>query len=141
MKSTFKCLFCGLINSSEAAKFCTECGPTSPAKDWALEDIDQESKVNQYVSMLAEFYFDAQNPLEVEKRSLKMRERLRISHATHTEILTKLEAQKKSIAHLSNFQLEFNENVIDAFAGHDTFLDFRYTNLFCFYKHRSIQRT
>ena len=129
MKSTFKCLFCGLINSSEAAKFCTECGPTSPAKDWALEDIDQESKVNQYVSMLAEFYFDAQNPLEVEKRSLKMRERLRISHATHTEILTKLEAQKKSIAHLSNFQLEFNENVIDAFAGHDTFLDFRFTNL------------
>jgi len=129
MKSTYKCLFCGLENPSETAKFCSECGPTSPARDWTPEDIDQESKVAQYVSMLGEFYFDAQNPLEVEKRSLKMRERLRISHATHSEILTKLGAQKKSIAHLSNFQLEFNENVIDAFAGHDTFLDFRFTNL------------
>lgn len=129
MKSSYKCLFCGLENPSETAKFCSECGPTSPAKDWTPEDIDQESKVAQYVSMLGEFYFDAQNPLEIEKRSLKMRERLRISHATHSEILTKLGAQKKSIAHLSNFQLEFNENVIDAFAGHYTFLDFRFSNL------------
>ena len=85
--------------------------------------------MTQYVSMLSEFYFEKKNDLEVEKRSLRLRERLRISHETHSEILSKLKIQKKAIAHLSNFRLEFNENVIDAFAGHDTFWDFRYTNL------------
>ena len=48
----FKCLYCGLENPSEKARFCSECGPDGPAKD-----------------------------------------------------------------------------VIDAYAGHDTFLNFRYTNL------------
>jgi len=125
----YKCLFCGKVNLSENAKICSECGPNSPAKDWAIEEIDQYAKVTQYVSMLSDFYFVAQNHLEVEKRSLKMRERLKISHETHSEILSKFDEQKKAIAHLSNFRFEFNENVVEAFAGHDTFLDFRYSNL------------
>jgi len=125
----YKCLFCGLVNSSETAKFCNECGPNGPAKDWTPEGIDQEAKVTQYVSMLSEFYFEAQNQLDVEKRSLKMRERLKISHETHSEILSKFDKQNRAIAHLSNFRFEFNENVVDAYAGHDTFLNFRYTNL------------
>jgi hypothetical protein len=125
----YKCLFCGLVNSSETAKFCSECGPNGPANDWTPEDIDQEAKVTQYVSMLSEFYFEAQNQLEVERHSFKMRERLKISHETHSKILLKFDEQKKAITHLSNFRFEFNENVVDAFAGHDTFLEFRYTNL------------
>jgi len=125
----YKCLFCGLVNSSNTAKFCNECGPNSPTNDWTHENVDQKSKVTQYVSMLSELYFEAQSQLEVEKRSLKIRERLKISHETHSELLSKFDEQKKAIAHLSNFRIEFNENVVDAFAGHDTFLEFRYTNL------------
>ena len=48
----YKCLFCGLANSSETAKFCTECGPNGPAKGWGPEDIDQNAKITQYVSIL-----------------------------------------------------------------------------------------
>lgn len=125
----YECLFCGLINSSETAKFCSECGPDSPCKDWTPQNIDQESKVSKYASILSEFYFDPHHELDVEKYSQKIREKLKISHRTHFEILTKLKAQKDTFAHLFSFRLEFNENVIDAFAGHDTFLDFRYTNL------------
>jgi TPR repeat protein len=125
----YKCLFCGLVNPSEKARFCVECGPDGAAKDWTQEDIDQPQKVTQYVSLLSEFYFNAHTEASVEKYSLRARERLKISHDTHAGVMAKLGAQKKEIAHLVNFRLEFNENVTDAYAGHDTFLGFRYTNL------------
>lgn len=125
----FKCLYCGLENPSEKARFCSECGPDGPAKDWNSEDIDQPAKVTQYASLLGEFYFDAQDNDAVEKFSLRIRERLKVSYDTHSSVVTKLAKQKKAIAHLANFRFEFNENVIDAYAGHDTFLNFRYTNL------------
>jgi len=125
----YRCLFCGYYNPSETARFCVECGPDGAAKDWTPKDIDHPAKVSQYVSMLSEFYFDAQTEAAVEKFSLRMRERLKISYDTHVSIITKLAAQKKSIVHLANFRIEFNENVTDAYAGHDTYLSFRYTNL------------
>jgi hypothetical protein len=125
----FTCLFCGLSNPSEKARFCNECGPNSPSKDWLPDDIDQPEKATQYVSMLSEFYFDAQDASEVEKFSIRLRQRLKISFDTHQSVLEKLAQQKKSIEHLANFRFEFNENVLDAYAGHDTFLNFRYTNL------------
>jgi hypothetical protein len=124
-----ECLFCGLVNNSEAAKFCSQCGPTGPARDWRPEDIDRGNIVTQYVSMLSEFYFDLNTQATVNKFSLRMREKFQISHQTHSLILNKLEEQKKAIAHFLNFSLEFNENLIDAYAGHDTFLKFRFTNL------------
>ena len=62
----FKCVFCGLDNLSEKARFCIECGHDGAAKDWTPEDIDQPAKVSQYVSILSEFYFDAQTGAAVE---------------------------------------------------------------------------
>lgn len=125
----FTCLFCGLDNPSEKARFCSMCGPDGPAKDWTSGDIDQPQKVTQYVAALSEYYFDAQNSTLVENFSLRMREKLKISYDTHVSILSKLAKQKQSVEHLTNFRFEFNENVIDAYAGEDTFLNFQYTNL------------
>ena len=125
----YRCLFCGYDNSSEKVSFCVECGPDGAAKDWTQEDIDQSANVRQYVSMISELYFDEQTSAAVEKFSLRMRERFKISHDTHVGAIAKLAAQKKAIAHLANFRIEFNENVTDAYAGHDTYLSFRYTNL------------
>jgi len=125
----YKCLFCGLENPSETAKFCSECGPNGPAKNWMFENVDELRKLEQYAAMLCELYFENQTEEELEKISLKMRERLMISHNAHTDILSQLSDQKSAITHLLSFCLEFDENVIDAFAGHDTFLNFRYTNL------------
>jgi hypothetical protein len=105
------------------------CGPECLAKDWNAEDIDQRANVTQYASVLSEFFFGAPNDAALEKFSLRMRERLKISYDTHSSVLAQLDAHKKAIAHLANFRIEFDENVIDAYAGHDTFLHFRYTNL------------
>jgi len=85
--------------------------------------------VAKYASILSEFYFYPHHEVDIEKYSQKIREKLKISYRTHFEFLTKLKAQKDTFAHIFSFRLEFNENVIDAFAGHDTFLEFRYTNL------------
>jgi hypothetical protein len=125
----FKCIFCGYDAPSDTARFCGDCGPHGPAVDWASEDIDQPSGVRQYFLMLSEFYFEAQNSGELEKFSLRIRERLKISHDTHSSVLSKLAKEKRAIEHLTKFRFEFNENVTDAYAGHDTFLSFQYTNL------------
>jgi hypothetical protein len=125
----FRCLFCGLENPSEKARFCVECGPDSPSIAWASEEIDQPAKVTQYFSLLSEFYYDTQNSSMIEKFSRRIREKLKISFNTHTSICLKLDKQKKSIGHLAKFRFEFNENVTDAYANHDTFIKFRYTNL------------
>ncbi len=125
----FTCLFCGLENLSNVAQFCTDCGHESPSKDWLPEEVDQPEKVKQYASMLNELFFDAHAALGIEKITFRARERLKISYQAHSKIVSKLNQQKKAIAHLSNFRFEFNENVTDAYAKHDTFLDFRYTNL------------
>ena len=135
----FKCYQCGFVAVTEKVRFCGNCGAANvdpesvdpladKLKGWASEHIDQPKMVSQYVSMLAEFYFESPKSAEVMKYSVRIRERLKISFETHKTILEKLEAKKKEIAHLANFRFEFNENVVDAYAGHDTFLNFRYTN-------------
>jgi len=125
----YKCVFCGLENPSEKARFCIECGPEGPASNWVVDEIDQPNKVNHYASILSDFYFEARSNDEIESFSLRIRERLKISHDTHSTVIADFAVQKKAVAHLANFKFEFNENVTDAYAGHDTFLDFRITNL------------
>jgi len=104
----YKCLFCGLENPSETAKFCSECGPNGPAKNWMFENVDELRKLEQYAAMLCELYFENQTEEELEKISLKMRERLMISHNAHTDILSQLSDQKSAITHLLSFCFEFN---------------------------------
>ena len=87
----YRCLFCGYDNSSEKVSFCVECGPDGAAKDWTQEDIDQSANVRQYVSMISELYFDEQTSAAVEKFSLRMRERFKISHDTHVGAIAKLD--------------------------------------------------
>jgi len=125
----FKCVFCGLQSASEKARYCSDCGPDGPSKNWQPEEVDRPEMVAQYVSALSEYYFDAKDDAAVSRFSLLRRERFKISYETHTDLISKLAVQKNAIAHLSNFRLEFNENVTDAYAGHDTFLNFRYINL------------
>ena len=124
-----KCLFCGFENPSEKAKFCVECGPEGPSSGWGANDIDQPEKIRVYLTGISEFYFDAGSGAEVEKFSKRMRERWKITHDTHSRILARLSKKKNEIKHFADFKLEFNENVLDSFAGHDTYLGFKYTNI------------
>jgi len=125
----FNCFFCGLESQSENARFCSKCGPDSPANNWKSEEIDNATQVEQYVSILGDLYFDNHSVTDVENLSLRRREKLKISYDTHINILAEFTKQKESIVHLSKFRFEFNENVTDAYAGHDTFLEFRISNL------------
>jgi hypothetical protein len=125
----FKCIFCGLENLSINARFCTECGPENPSVYWKPQDIDEQEKVTQYETLIRDFIFDTNQNMEFNKIANRIRERLKISHSTHLQLIKKLQDEKKSIEHLFHFQFEFNENLLEAYAGHDTFLSFRYTNL------------
>ncbi|TRZ76618.1 MAG: hypothetical protein D4R94_04570 [Chitinophagaceae bacterium] len=124
-----KCLFCGTENPNEKARFCSDCGPDNPAISWLPSDVDQTEKVTLYTSIISEYYFDDHTAGDLQKFSVRMRERFKISYQTHSGIISKLSQEKNVIDHFSKFRFEFNENVTDAYAGHDTFLDFRYTNL------------
>jgi len=121
----FVCYVCGKENPSESAKFCNECGPT---KKWEASEVDLPSAVEQYTLFYSEIYFE-HSADEAEKMSARVREKNRVSAQTHKKIAQALAEQKKSIEHLSQFMLEFDENVVDAYAGGDTYLKFRFTNL------------
>lgn len=125
----FKCIWCGEINPKERANFCAVCGPDTAAKSWAESEIDLPHAVKQYVAKITEFYFEDPTETALENYINRFRERWKITHDTHNGIMSRLKSQKAAITHLANFKIEFNENVVDAFAGHDTFLSFRYTNL------------
>jgi TPR repeat protein len=123
--SMFVCYVCGKENLSESAKFCNECGPT---KKWEASDVDLPDAVEQYTLFYSEIYFE-HSADEAEKMSVRVREKNKVSAQTHKKIAQALAEQKKSIEHLSQFMLEFDENVVDAYAGGDTYLKFRFKNL------------
>jgi len=123
--SMFVCYVCGKENPSDTAKFCGVCGPS---KKWETNEVDLPSAVEQYTLFYSEVYFE-HSPDEAEKMSARVREKNKVSAQTHKKIAQALADQKKSIDHLSQFMLEFDENVIDAYALGDTYLKFRFKNL------------
>ena len=118
------CLFCGSSQRDFSIKFCNDCG-NSWGQDFAVDDANQ---VAQYCDNLYQNFESSQDD---PNSSLikKMRERFKISHHVHTQLINELIAKLKVVETLKNFRLEFDENVSDAYAGQDTFLRFRFTNL------------
>ena len=101
----FSCFFCGLKSQSENARFCSDCGPDSPANNWKSEEIDNATQVEQYVSILGDIYFDNHSVTEVENLSLRRREKLKISYDTHISILAEFTKQKNQLLIFQNFDL------------------------------------
>ena len=101
----YRCIFCGLESQSENARFCSKCGPDSPANNWKSEEIDNATQVEQYVSILGDLYFDNHSVTDVENLSLRRREKLKISYDTHINILAEFTKQKESIVHLSKWPI------------------------------------
>jgi TPR repeat protein len=118
------CYFCGSEKSKETSKFCVDCGKAK----WDSHDVDQSTKISQYTEFLKDIFFD-QSLEETETLSLRARERFKISFHTHKKIIDHFLSKKETVQHLAQFKLEFDKNLIDAFAGHDTYLRFRVTNL------------
>lgn len=125
----FKCIFCGRINESDDARFCGTCGPNGPSKNWLPEEIDQPNQISAYLEAISDIFFESHSHADIDKFSHRIRARLKISYDAHLRTISQLEIERESITHLAEFKLEFNENVLDAFSGHDTHLSFRFTNL------------
>jgi TPR repeat protein len=119
----FICYSCGREDQNSQAKFCVDCG-----SGWTAAEVDRPNALNHYTQFFTEIFFE-HSIEEAEALAYKTRQKLKVSAQAHRTLLYALVEQKKSVEHLSQFTLEFDENVIDAYAGHDTFLKFRFTNV------------
>lgn len=118
------CLFCGSSQRDFSIKFCNDCG-NSWGQDVAVDDSNQ---VAQYCGNLYQNFESSQDDPN-SPLIKKMRERFKISHHVHTQLVNELVTKLKVVETLKNFRLEFDENVSEAYAGQDTFLRFKFTNL------------
>jgi len=121
-----RCQSCGNIFSNPSAKFCSECGHDN---SWPAHEVDRSDTVKKYVMAFHQLYFDVDSTSEfITINAQKLRERFKITFEKHETIIQAFESKKSTLASMLDVQLDFDENVIDAYAGHDTHLCFRITN-------------
>jgi len=121
-----RCQSCGNIFSNPSAKFCSECGHDN---SWPAHEVDRSDTVKKYVMAFHQLYFDVDNTSEfITINAQKLRERFKITFEKHETIIQAFESKKSTLASMLDVQLDFDENVIDAYAGHDTHLCFRIKN-------------
>jgi len=118
------CISCGDVGLAANKQFCPNCGAQNSD---AAKDFDLEINVEKYKSILSEFIF-INNDEAINDISKKLRTTFKISWKNHKLILNNLVNKKKIIKEKFDFKLEFDENPIQAFAGHDTYLKFRFIN-------------
>jgi len=118
------CQLCGTAKQEPSQKFCFECGC-----NWAPDEVlDQPEKLRIFSNNLYQAVIRSDHDPETDQLR-KMRLRLKVSYRTYQSIYSDLVEKLKIAEELNRFKLEFNENLLDAYAGQDTFLQFRFTNL------------
>ena len=121
----YTCLFCGAPERSPEKKFCNECGsnwmPFEPG-------MNETAAIKRYKSQIQELLFEEPDGNHTDTFD-NLRKRLKIDFAVHKELYDKIRSKLTMSDHLKAFRLEFDENVQDSFAGHDTRLGFRFSNL------------
>ena len=118
------CKFCG-PQFEVTGKFCPNCGKSQEG------NFDDRQNLQQFAEIIQDSFFEIEDWQSQDgflKSTQRVREKLLISHATSVEQFNNLKKYLDEKQPLSEFQLEFNQNVIDAYAGHDTYLQFRFTN-------------
>lgn len=122
----FSCLLCGLDNPSPNARFCTQCGPSA---NWPREEVDLPHQVAKYWVSVRDLMLEPDHDeVSFQDLSTGLRIRLKISFATHNDLMQAIVAQRARAQALSRFSFEFDENVFDSIAGQDTQLRFRLSN-------------
>jgi hypothetical protein len=121
----YTCLFCGAPERSPEKKFCNECGsnwmPFEPG-------MNEPAAIKRYKNQIQELLFEEPDGNHTDTFD-NLRKRLKIDFAVHKELFDKIRSKLTMSEHLKAFRLEFDENVQDSFAGHDTRLGFRFSNL------------
>jgi len=124
--STTPCLICN-ANLNQKASFCHECGIEQN------EDLfDKIDNTKQFADIINENFFEFRDWQTLEgyfQNTLRLRKKLFISYQQATKIFKSLLSYLEEKLPLSSFSLEFNKNITDSYAGHDTYLQFRFKNL------------
>lgn len=119
------CLFCGAAERSLEKKFCNECGsnwlPFEPG-------VNEPAAIKRYKNQIQELLFEEPDENHTETFE-NLRKRLKIDFSVHQELYERIRRKLATSELLKAFRLEFDENVQDSFAGHDTRLGFRFSNL------------
>ena len=121
-----RCQQCGQAFGNPFPKFCNECGHDN---SWAESELNNADHIKKYILALHQIFFDIEmNREKVEQYSFSLRQRFKISFERHETVLNTFEVKKRSLTSMQTLQLEFDENVTDAYAGEDTYLRFRITS-------------
>lgn len=120
------CQRCGNVFNKTGAIFCGQCGHNN---SWAESEVDLPENIGKYAIALHHLFFDPGNTQEaLGKYAVDLRERLKISFGQHEIIMVKFTERRSAIAQMLSLRIEFDENISDAYAGHDTHMRFRITN-------------
>lgn len=90
--------------------------------------MNEPVAIKRYKNQIQELLFEEPDGNHTETFD-SLRKRLKIDFAVHKELYEKIRSKLTMSEHLKAFRLEFDENVQDSFAGHDTRLGFRFSNL------------
>jgi len=119
-----KCTECG-VALTDGAKFCSGCGSPQLLQD---AGIDSEAALLRYALQMQELLISY--PTDDQSEDLEqLRKQLKVSFFSRERIENFIADQIDAAKPLSDFTLEFDEEMIDAYAGHDAYLKFRFTNL------------
>jgi len=121
-----KCIFCDhAFDQDSPSKFCGICGVVQQKfKDTA----DHPVALNSFESILHELFFHA-GPLKYDSDDIKKtREDNTISYEAGLQIFQQVEKQFQNLSKYLSCKLEFDENLMEAYAGGDTLLRFQFTN-------------
>jgi hypothetical protein len=90
--------------------------------------MNDAAAIKRYKNQIQELLFE--DPEADHKKNFDdLRERLKIDFAVHQELYESIRSKLAMAEHLKAFRIDFDENIQDSYAGHDTRLSFRFTNL------------
>jgi hypothetical protein len=90
--------------------------------------MNDAAAIKRYKNQIQELLFEAPEA-DHKKNFDDLRERLKIDFAVHQELYESIRSKLAMAEHLKAFRIDFDENIQDSYAGHDTRLSFRFTNL------------
>lgn len=120
----FTCIICGYESSTNRSDVCGMCG-----SNFRPSEVDHPEELKRYYNATKEFFFDSAEDDDTQSLSLRLRKKFKISHFAHSKIYEKFSKKRALSEKLSKFSIEFDENILDAYAGGDTRLRFRIKNL------------
>ncbi len=102
------------------AGFCGQCGTKKVS---LLEGYDGSESIRRYAKQIHLLLTQYPNQNHTPT-TLQLREKLKITHAVHDLLWSRVKRTLTELVCLSEFKLEFNENLHEAYSGHDTYLGF-----------------